>query len=281
MSGWEARMPWRTVTPKSVERVIRYRAGSTAGEPCVRSRSEGATALATTGRHDGAAGARTHPQPETVHAGPAAVVRLKSPLALGHGCFSSFDLVFTDSVAMTIMAAEDAATVGKLIHLAGAAPVSCGTVVPTAPSCSRIATCGRLLEGTDEICLGQTWPERLSPGIRPVSSGHKNHTSHHLCPCCEEAVGNVAERLALREKTVSFWQCRSTRSGAGIERGPHRPRARRPSRTARSSDTTSTPIANATSSTHHCPQSVDNYVDGLLSSPPGITTEEKQGGRRR
>ncbi len=139
-------MPWRTVTPKSVERVIRYRAGSTAGEPCVRSRSEGAAALVTAGRHDGATGARTHPQPETVHTGPAAVVRLESPLALGHGCFSSFDLVLTTSDAMTVMTAEDVATVGKLIHLAGAAPVRSGkepraaAVSPRAGDCSRVLT---------------------------------------------------------------------------------------------------------------------------------------------
>jgi len=111
------------VTPKSVDRVIRYRAGSTAGDPCVESRSQGAAALAAATRHDGATGARTHPQPETVHTGPAAVVRLESPLALGHGCFSSFGLVSTPSVAMNVMAAEEAATVGKLIHLAGAAPL--------------------------------------------------------------------------------------------------------------------------------------------------------------
>jgi len=199
-------MPWRTVTPKSVERVIRYRAGSTAGEPCVRSRSEGAAALVAAGRHDCATSARTHPQPETVHTGPAAVVRLKGPLALGHGCFSSFGLVLTTSVA---------ATVGKLIHLAGAAPVSSGEIIPNTPSRSRIATYGRLFEGTDEICLGQTWPGPLIPRLSPVSSGHKNHTSYQLCPSCKEAVDNVAERLALREKTVSFWQCRSTRNGAG------------------------------------------------------------------
>ena len=92
-------------------------------EPCVESRSQRAAALAAAARHDGAACTRTHTQPETVHTGPAAVVRLKSPLALGHGCFSSFSLVSTPPNTMTVMAAEDTATVGKLIHLAGAAPL--------------------------------------------------------------------------------------------------------------------------------------------------------------
>jgi hypothetical protein len=88
----------------------------------VESGSQGTAALVTAARHDRAAGTRAHPQAETVHTGPAAVVRLKSPLALGHGCISSFSLVSTPSVAMKVMTAEDTATVGKLIHLAGAAP---------------------------------------------------------------------------------------------------------------------------------------------------------------
>ncbi len=232
-------MPWRTVTPKSVERVIRYRAGSTAGEPCVRSRSEGAAALATAGRHDGATGTRTHPQPETVHTGPAAVVRLESPLALGHGCFSSFDLVLTTSDAMTVMTAEDVATVGKLIHLAGAAPVRSGREPRVAAVSPRAGDCSRVLTRFAWVKPG---PKRLIPQLSPVPSGNKNHTSNQLCLGCEEAVGNVAERLALREKTVSFWQCRSKRNGAGTRARTTRAASPQTIRTASSSDTASTPI---------------------------------------
>lgn len=62
---------------------------------CLRaaeSRSECATALATTVGDDGAAGARAHPQPEPMHARTAAVVGLVGPLALGHGNLSLFHL---------------------------------------------------------------------------------------------------------------------------------------------------------------------------------------------
>lgn len=238
-------------------------------EPCVESRSQGTAALATAAGHDGAACTRTHTQPETVHTGPAAVVRLESPLALGHGCFSSFGLVSTTSVTMTVMAAEDAATVGKLIHLAGAAPLRFSR---EPPSRSRIATCGRLFEGTDEICLGQTWPDPLAVGPNSASPGNKSHTSHQLCLACEEPVGNVAERLALREKTVSFSQCRfeverrrnQSEDDTGREPADH-------NRYVMSSDTGSTPTDSAMITTDYCPQSVDNYVDSLLSSPPGTS----------
>ena len=47
------------------------------------------TALAAASRHDGAAGTGPHTQTEAVHTGPTAVVRLESPLALGHGYISS------------------------------------------------------------------------------------------------------------------------------------------------------------------------------------------------
>lgn len=239
-------------------------------EPCVESRSQGAAALAAAARHDGTAGTGTHAQPETVHTGPAAVVRLKSPLALGHGCFSSFGLVSTPSITMTVMAAEDAATVGKLIHLAGAAPLRFSR---EPPSRSRIATCGRLLEGTDEICLGQTWPDSLADHPISVSPGNKSHTCHPLCRSCQEPVGNVAERLALREKTVSFSQCRfEVWNGAGTRAGmtpAARPQTtfglcRAPTRGPR-------PQIARRFTTDYCPQSVDNYVDSLLSSPPGTS----------
>ncbi len=86
--------------------------------PCVESRSERATTLTAACRDDRTTRARPHPQPESVHTGPAAVVRLKSPLALGHGCLSSFGLVPTSSTPMAVMADEDPSTVGKLIDLA-------------------------------------------------------------------------------------------------------------------------------------------------------------------
>ncbi len=57
---------------------------------CVGSRSQRTTALAASRGHDGTPGTGAHPQPETMHACTTAVVRLKRPLTLGHGCHSSF-----------------------------------------------------------------------------------------------------------------------------------------------------------------------------------------------
>ncbi len=57
---------------------------------CVESRSQRAASLATPVGHDRPAGPGPHPQPEAMHPRAAPVVGLKSPLALGHGCLSSF-----------------------------------------------------------------------------------------------------------------------------------------------------------------------------------------------
>ena len=66
---------------------------------------------------------------------------------------------------------------------------------------SRIATFGRLFEGTDEISLGQTSPWRCA-------NRHKCYTGHAFQGGKKLAPANVAERLALGQKTVSFCQCR-------------------------------------------------------------------------
>lgn len=86
-SGCAARTPWLTVAPNSVDRVIRYCAGSTASDPAA-SRSQRTTALSAPGGHDRTTGTGAHAQPESVHLRAATVVRLKSPLALGHGSHS-------------------------------------------------------------------------------------------------------------------------------------------------------------------------------------------------
>jgi hypothetical protein len=52
----------------------------------VESRSQLAATLAASVRHDRSACPGAHPQPEPMHPRPAAVVGLKGPLALGHGC---------------------------------------------------------------------------------------------------------------------------------------------------------------------------------------------------
>lgn len=237
--------------------------------PCVESRSQGTAALAATARHDGAACARTHTQPEAVHTGPAAVVRLESPLALGHGCFSSFGLVSTTSVTMTLMAAEDAATVGKLIHLAGAAPLRFEKNHRVAAVSPRAGDCSRVLTRFAWVKPGQT----RSPTARAQPHPVTKTTSVTIFAV---PVRNLSAMLPngwpLREKTVSFSQCRfevrrrrnQSEDDTGREPADH-------NRYVQSSDTGSTPTDSATITTDYCPQSVDNYVDSLLSSPPGTS----------
>src|SRR3954464_7378303 len=82
-----ARAPSRTTDAKSLERRIRFTAGSTTeeGRPDKPGASGGelAPALAAPRRDDRAPGTGTHPQPEAVRLGAAAVVRLEGALAHG------------------------------------------------------------------------------------------------------------------------------------------------------------------------------------------------------
>jgi hypothetical protein len=58
---------------------------------CV-SGSQRTAALAAAGRYDRPAGAGAHAQPKSVNPGPAPIVRLEGPFALGHGGLSSSHL---------------------------------------------------------------------------------------------------------------------------------------------------------------------------------------------
>jgi hypothetical protein len=69
--------------------VLSRKHSATPARDRAESRSERAAALAAPARHDGPTRARTHPQPEAVHTCTTPVVGLESPLALGHGCYSS------------------------------------------------------------------------------------------------------------------------------------------------------------------------------------------------
>ncbi len=92
MSGCTARTPWLTVAPNSVDRVIRYCAGSTALDPAsnhaVSARRPLRRRLDTMARP---ARVRIRSR-KPMHPRTAPVVRLKGPLALGHGCLSSLRL---------------------------------------------------------------------------------------------------------------------------------------------------------------------------------------------
>ncbi len=78
----------RTTAPNSRELWSRFCAGSTGGLRTAESGGEGIASLAATSGDDRAAGPSAHAQPESVYTRPAAVVRLKRPLALGHGRLS-------------------------------------------------------------------------------------------------------------------------------------------------------------------------------------------------
>ncbi len=222
---------------------------------CVDSRSQRTAALTTTARHDGPAGTSPHPQPEPMHPRATAVIGLERPLALGHGNLS-------------------------LLRVASAFHphvVSGWTRSPLLSSCvlranrrglrlpdrSRIATCGRLFEGTDEISLGQTSP--LTRRIVDI-----RHILHRDVASTKMKSPNVVERLALREKTVSFWQCRFAPGTAADNetRMIHRPRAH--SRFTRCVEPRPGGIPTGRQQNDdYCPftpQVVDNFVDSLSRS---------------
>ena len=122
---------------------------------------------------------------------------------------------------------------------------------------SRFATFGRLFEGTDEIYLGQT----SAGGPRHVDI---SHTSHRAYVAENSAPGNVAERLALRRKTVSFCQCRSHTGTATRQRSEDARTGREPTvdgTAVTSPDPAASPPVNNRATTSVSPQAVDNYVD--------------------
>jgi hypothetical protein len=152
-SGCTARIPYLTVAPKSIDRVMRLRADSTAVTPVIGSSSQRTTSLATPIRHDRSPCPGAHPQPEAVHAGSAPVVRLEGPLALCH-----------DSLLITSGITIRPDTLAGLTQLSSRTLSRlCVSLVTGAGSehLVRIAavspTFGRLLEGTDERSPGQTF----------------------------------------------------------------------------------------------------------------------------
>lgn len=158
------------------------------------SRGQLAPTLAPPVRDDRTTCPRAHPQPEAMHARPAPVVRLEGPLALGHGCLLVASGTRIPHRRRTKSVWTQLPLVSSSILLAGAVPDRC-------PGRSRIASYGRLFEGTEEISLGQTWPnDRVDSHI--CNTRHRRPTAENIRPC------NVAERLAPAKKTVSFCQCR-------------------------------------------------------------------------
>jgi hypothetical protein len=149
----------------------------------------------------------------------------------------------------------DAIAVGKLVRLANRRGLQ------KLLGRSRIATCGRLFEGTDEIYLGQTSSD-------PRAKLHNRHISPVPPPGKKTPPKNVAERLAPDEKTVSFCQCRfdnetATDNEAGM---PTQSRAHRtPHHCDEPRPAASSPVDNRAAATVLSPQPVDNYVDSSSS----------------
>jgi hypothetical protein len=140
---------------------------------------------------------------------------------------------------------------------------------------SRIATCGRLFEGTDEISLGQTW-------LRAVQMVDIRNSCHVVRRPAEEAASNVAERLAPGQKTVSFWQCRF-HTGAATDNEARTPDTSRAHRAHHHCDeprpAASPPVDNRATTAVLSPQAVDNHVDSS-SSFIWSSLDRPQGGTR-
>lgn len=151
--------------------------------------SQRLASLATPPGDDRAPSPGAHPQPEAVHTRTTPIVRLEGPLALGHGCLSSLHLAAAAALGQPRQPLVSSASCSyRRVHPRFPGNVGFAAVSPTF---------GRLFEGTDVRTLGQT------------CAGAPTR-------CRTALPHNVAERLALRDKTVSFWQCLSHRDGPQI-----------------------------------------------------------------
>lgn len=185
-SGCVARTPCLTVAPNSADRVIRYCAGSTVGhyQAGVRQSATGVPCDAARRRSRAprgcasAAGNRAHAHDADCSAGRSACPWPRLSLLIASGC--------------CCRPRATAAAVGKLCVLL--VPARASSIPGNVGFAAVSPTFGRLFEGTDVRSLGQT-----CAGSSQVTARGLSH--------------NVAERLALRDKTVSFWQCLSHRDG--------------------------------------------------------------------
>jgi hypothetical protein len=152
-----------------------------------------------------------------MHARATAVVGLEGPLALGHGCSLLVAYGIRNPPRSNLI------PVGTRLPLVSSSvSLANRRGLQKLLGRSRIATSGRLFEGTDEISLGQT-------SFGAAATLDKSHSRHAPRTTENIPVRNVAERLALGQKTVSFCQCRfdnetATDNEAGM---PKRSRAHR------------------------------------------------------
>ncbi len=131
--------------------------------------SQRTAALAAAAGDDGAAGAGPHPQPETMDPGPTPVVRLEGALALGHDCLSS-----------SLLAATIPKDLARPFTGAAVAKALSNRRGPESPVAAVPPTFGRLFEGTEVACAGQTAPERATRTTVPTG-----------LPTCWHPAGNL------------------------------------------------------------------------------------------
>ena len=183
---------------------MRLRAGSTAKNPSFRSGRQCAAALTAPVGHDEPPGPGTHPQPEAMHAGTPPVIRLEGPLALGHGILL---VVSGSSLASSGRSRFASGSVGG-----GPATGRRGPQATPFWFAAVSPTFGRLFEGTDEPCPGQTWTAPTNPSntfptfVGKVTLAGRNRKKAPNDP--KQPNLNAAELLAAARKTVSFGQCR-------------------------------------------------------------------------
>jgi hypothetical protein len=109
---------------------------------CVESRTQRAAALTAPVRNDGPPGPGPHPQPESVLARAPPVVRLKGPLALGHGCISSLRVAPATHADERIPVGTRLPLVSSSVSLVGAVSGRSwvAAVSPRSGDCSRVLT---------------------------------------------------------------------------------------------------------------------------------------------
>ena len=174
--GCATRTPRLTVVPKSADRVIRYRAGSTLSDRWVRqSASDGPCA-------DGprrSPGRRECASADGIHAPWPA-----------DGCSAGRSACPWPRLCLLVVRRPRSEDVSS-DNMVAVTQLRTNRRGPGDPGRSRIATFGRLFEGTDHTCAGQTALSgsvsrtapgriihRLAPGWKPVSFWLSNESTH-------------------------------------------------------------------------------------------------------
>ncbi len=197
MSGSAVRVPCFTAASNSVDRLMRLCAESTATTPGAASGRQRATTLTAPAGHDGSPRPGTHPQSKTVDAGSAPVVRLKGPLALGHGVLLAVS-------GINHPAAMLPESIGRRWsrYWPARSPHRWSRSQPyrrLSGDFLRVLTSLRPVKPHRLLATAPSWWPGPNP-CRPTTRLDHDHELHHR---------NTKQRLAAAPKTVSFGQCRS------------------------------------------------------------------------